>query len=75
MRLLATPAEEIALVLQEYVDEARMLTDQIYDICWYMRGGVTREEAWQLSLRERKKIMKLIKENIERTNKTGLALL
>lgn len=75
MRLLATPAEDIPHVLQEYVDEARALTDQIYEICWYMRGGVSREEAWQLSHRERKKIMKLIKENIDRTNKTGLALL
>lgn len=57
------------------MDEARALTDQIYDIAWYMRGGVGREEAWHLSHKERIKILKLIEGNIERTNKTGMPLL
>jgi hypothetical protein len=75
MRLLATSAEDTGHLLQEYVEEARAITDQIYEICWYMRGGVEREGAWQLSNRERQRIMKLIGANIERTNKTGLPLL
>jgi hypothetical protein len=62
-------------VLQQYVDEARALTDQIIDITWYMRGGMGREEAWHLSHKERIKVLKLIEGNIERTNKTGLVLL
>jgi hypothetical protein len=75
IRLLAATAEEIPYLLQEYVDETRALVKQITQICWYMRGGYTREEAWQLSPKERKEAMDLIEENIERTNKSGISLL
>lgn len=75
MRLLATEAEQIPYVLQEYVSEARALENQLYDICWYMRGSISREDAFRLSFRERQRILKLIEGNIERTNKTGLPLL
>jgi hypothetical protein len=42
---------------------------------WYMRGSLTREEAWTLSVEERKEIMKLVDERIKLVEKTGLPLL
>jgi hypothetical protein len=42
---------------------------------WYMRGSLTREEAWTLSATERKEIMKLVDERIKLVEKTGLPLL
>jgi hypothetical protein len=37
-----------------------------------MRGGVTYDQALQLSVFERTNISELIKENLETTKKTGL---
>ena len=39
---------------------------------WYMRGGITYDQALQLSVNERTLISELIKENLETTKKSGL---
>jgi hypothetical protein len=41
-------------------------------VAWYMRGGVSYDQALQLSVSERSSISDLIKENLETTKKTGL---
>ena len=41
-------------------------------MAWYMRGGITYDQALQLSMSERTAISGLIKENLETTKKTGL---
>jgi hypothetical protein len=73
--LLHSPMENIPEILAGMRSEAAQLIQQITQILWYMRGGVTREEAWQTSFYERKQMLKLIEQNIERTNKSGLPLL
>ena len=40
-------------------------------ICWYMRGGVTYDEANSMSPEEREIIGNLVKDNLETTKKTG----
>ena len=45
--------------------------DQMTQIYWFMRGGIGREEAWNMCYKERLKVTKLISENIERFNKVG----
>jgi hypothetical protein len=72
---LNLPPEEIPFFLQSLVDEQTALLKQLDEIGFYMRGGITRDQAMRLTFRERENIMKLIKENIERTHKTGIALL
>lgn len=61
--------------LDSFKKDARALEDQIVQIMFYMRGSVSREEAWHLSFNERQAIVKLIEANIERVNKTGLPIL
>jgi hypothetical protein len=39
---------------------------------WYMRGGITYDQALQLSVSERTLISELIKDNLETTKKSGL---
>ena len=39
---------------------------------WYMRGGVSYEQALNLSQTERKMISELIKDNLDTTKKSGL---
>lgn len=41
-------------------------------LSWYMRGGITYDQALQLSVGERTLISELIKENLETTKKSGL---
>lgn len=48
---------------------------EIYRICWAMRGSITIDQAWRLTNKERKLIGKIIKENVELTEKTHLPLL
>lgn len=45
----------------------------LYRMCWYMRGGVTVSEAFELSYEDRKIISDIIKDNLETTKKTGMA--
>jgi hypothetical protein len=47
------------------------LRSELIKICWYMRGGVTYNEACGMSPIERKIVSQLVKENLETTKKTG----
>ena len=40
-------------------------------MCWFMRGGVTYEQALNLSPEERIVVADLVKENMDTTKKTG----
>ena len=66
-------------LVAEYLDmlseESRAIKTQLFDICWYMRGGITLEEAYALSHDDRSYIHKLVESNIERTKESGIALL
>lgn len=42
-------------------------------MCWYMRGGITIDEAFALGYDDRVIISEIIKDNLETTKKTGMA--
>jgi hypothetical protein len=44
----------------------------VLKLCWYMRGGVSFDEAMQMSQSDRELINELVKENLETTKKSGL---
>ena len=44
----------------------------LFKICWYMRGSLTVEQAYQLDPESREIIYKIIEENLETTKETGL---
>ena len=35
-------------------------------ICWYMRGSISWEQAWELSFEDKKIISEFLKDNMER---------
>jgi len=43
----------------------------LFRTCWYMRGGVTLNEAYNLSPAEREIVSALVKDNLETTKKSG----
>jgi len=56
-------------------NETKQAKKQVYEICWFMRGGITSNEAWMLSYEDRTVITKIIDKNIENTTKAGITLL
>jgi hypothetical protein len=44
----------------------------LYKMCWYMRGSVTMEDCFYMTVEDREMIGAVIKENLETTKKSGL---
>ena len=64
--------ESITRMLEDFDKDSKALKKSIYKLCWGMRGGVTLDEAYQLSYQDREIIFKIIEDNIKTTNETGL---
>jgi hypothetical protein len=52
--------------------EAMDIRQEALKMSWYMRGGLSYEQALQLSTAERKLIGDLVKDHLETTKKSGL---
>ena len=52
--------------------ETQNIRLDVLKLCWYMRGGVTYDEAMQMSQTDHSLINDIVKENLETTKKTGL---
>jgi hypothetical protein len=57
--------------LTDLDSETKNLKHELLKICWYMRGGVTYQEALNMSIDERKIVANIVKDNLETTKKTG----
>tara|TARA_B100001059_G_scaffold217951_1_gene237693 strand:- start:284 stop:490 length:207 start_codon:yes stop_codon:yes gene_type:complete len=52
--------------------DQKQIKSEIMKLCWYMRGGVTLDEGFNLSHEDRQLIADIVKENMETTKKSGL---
>lgn len=52
--------------------QAKNFKEELYKICWYMRGSITFDEIYGMSPEDREIISKIIQDNIETTKKSGL---
>jgi hypothetical protein len=59
-------------MLDSMEKESNDIRQEALKMAWYMRGGLTYEQAMTLSVSERKLINVIIKENLETTKKSGL---
>lgn len=64
--------EGIVALLNGYDKESRALKNEALKMSWYMRGGLSYDDAMYLSQSERELIGELIKDNMEVTKKSGL---
>ena len=64
--------EEIVSYLNELEEDSKALKKILFNYSWHMRGGITLDEMFQLSYKDREIIHKLIEEHIEVTNETRL---
>jgi hypothetical protein len=66
---------EIEELIEQFDRESKAIRKEALKFTWYMRGGLSYNEAMALSHQERELVSKIIKENIEATEKSGLPLL
>jgi len=57
--------------LKDFDNQVKNMKMEIFKIIWFMRGGITHQEALNLSPDDRGVIHSLVKENMETTKKTG----
>jgi hypothetical protein len=69
---LTLDLEGILGLIDQFERESKALKKDILTQCWFMRGGLTYEEAIQLSREERSIINELINDNLETTKKTKM---
>ena len=71
---MALDNESIIKLLQDYDNESKALEKDLLETTWYMRGGISYNEAMMLSPNERKQIHEIIKQNIKNTETTKMPL-
>jgi len=69
---LTLSTEDILALVDRYEKQSRAIKEELLRLCWYMRGGLSYNEAMMLSASDRKTITKIINDNLEIAKKSGL---
>lgn len=69
---MALTQEELDEVARELDAESKALKKDLFRMCWFMRGGMTIEQAYNLGYEDREIIGKIIEDNLETTKETKL---
>jgi hypothetical protein len=69
--MTSTP-EQISNIVDRYEKDVKNIKDDALKISWYMRGGVSYQDAMNMSTTEKELVSKIIKDNLETTKKTGM---
>lgn len=59
-------------VVKEFEKDTKALKDELFRICWYMRGSISINESYLLSLEDREIIAKIIEDNLNTTKETRM---
>ena len=76
MMLLRLPNSEIEEYLKRLDAQAKGIKEEIFRLAWYMRGSVSSNDLFHIYGHEDRLIIgEIVKENIELTKKSGMAIL
>jgi hypothetical protein len=59
-------------IVAKYEGDIKNIKKNILEMCWHMRGGVTYDEAMNMSVSERSIIAKIVEDHMEVTKKSKL---
>jgi hypothetical protein len=65
-------ADEIAKWIDDLGKESNAIRREALTLSWYMRGGISYNDAMHLSFDERTLINEIVNANLETTKKSGL---
>jgi len=65
MRLLHLDLDGINKLVQEYEKDTKAIKDNLYRLCWFMRGSLSISEAFLLTHEDQEIIGKIIEGNLE----------
>ena len=63
---------EVLKEVENLDKESAALKADLLKMCWYMRGGISYEDAFYMCQEERSIVADIIKENLDTTKKSGL---
>ena len=66
--------QEIGAEIERLESESDTIRDSVINLCWWMRGGISHSEAWDLTEKDRNMINRLIKNNMETMKKTKMPM-
>jgi hypothetical protein len=67
------PDSDLSDYLKSFENQISNIKDDIFRISWFMRGGVTSYELFHVYSRDDRVILnKIIKDNIDLSNKSGM---
>lgn len=72
MRLLYLDTEGINDLVTEYEKDTKAVKEELFRICWYMRGSISASESYNLTFEDRTIISKIIEDNLTTTKETKL---
>ena len=59
-------------IVAKYEGDIKNIKKNVLEMCWHMRGGVTYDEAMNMSVSERNIIAKIVEDHMEVTKKSKL---
>ena len=62
---------DVIAYLKDFDNQTKNLKLELMKLCWFMRGGMSWNEALVLSPDERTIVSQLVKENMDTTKKSG----
>lgn len=65
------PPEELGDLIQSYIKDGLALKEQIYDLCYFMKGGVEMNNAWGMSFEDREIMVRVINRRNKEQNPGG----
>ena len=69
---MISDSEQISKLVDSMEKESNSIRQEALQLAWYMRGGLSYDQALQLSVGERRIINEIVKGNLETTKKSGL---
>lgn len=64
--------EDMVAYFDQLERQSKALREEALRLCWYMRGGLSYDDAMMLSQSEREIISKIVKDNLETAKKSGM---
>jgi hypothetical protein len=63
---------EVEAFILQMENDSKAIKEQLFKLCWYMRGGLSFTESYMLDHQDREIIAKIIQENLEMTKTSGM---